>query len=118
MFNQKTERAQIGMRLRTARERAHISIEDAAEAIGVQPLAVAKWERGTALPGLIEFRALLQTYGCMACDILFEENPWTLTPDQAAELVRVTRGASPSLRAKVDVALAMHSKGVEPVWKV
>lgn len=118
MSNQKSERAKVGARLRAARERAHVTVEDAAASAEVQPLAIQKWERGTSLPSLLELRALLQTYGCMACDILFDMNPWTITSEQGAELIRASRDLSPGLRAKVDLLLAMHGRGVEPIWKV
>lgn len=117
MFDHKTEKARIGARLRVVRERAHITVEDAASAAGVQPLAVTKWERGAAQPSLVELRALMEAYGCMACDILYEENPWRLTTEESAELGRAVRGSSQRLRARVDLFLTMHTKGVEPVWK-
>jgi transcriptional regulator with XRE-family HTH domain len=113
----KGERAAIGVRLQSARERANLSIEDAAKAAEVQPLAVVKWERGAALPSLLELRALLELYGVMACGILFEHNPWELQQDEMAELIRAGKDFSPSLRAKVDCLVAMLGKGKEPVWR-
>lgn len=117
MSKQRLEKVKLGARLRAARERAHVSVLDAATSAEVQPLALEKWERGTSLPSLLELRSLLETYGCMACDILFDENPWTMTAEQGIELSKVSRGLSPGLRAKVEVFLVMHAKGVEPVWK-
>jgi transcriptional regulator with XRE-family HTH domain len=116
-IQKKEAKALLGSRLRAARERAHLSTDDAAEAAEVQPVAVRRWEKGTSLPSLLEFRLLLQAYGIMACDILYEENPWQLTAEQATELARAAREFSPGLRARVDLLLAMHAKGVEPVWK-
>jgi transcriptional regulator with XRE-family HTH domain len=107
----------LAARLKAARERAHISVDDAASAAGVQPIAIRRWEKGTALPSLLEFRQLLQAYGVMACDVLFDENPLTLTPSQAAELSQAARHFSPSLRLRMDLLLTMHGRGVEPVWK-
>lgn len=117
MHIQKQERVKIGERLQAVRERAHLSVEDAAEAAGVLPLAVKKWERGAALPSLIEFRQLLPLYGVMACELLFDMNPWTLTPEQAGELARASKSFSPELRTKVDTLLAMMAHAKEPVWK-
>jgi transcriptional regulator with XRE-family HTH domain len=115
---QKTTKAQLAARLKAARERAHISVEDAAAAAGVQPVAVRRWERGTAaLPSLIEFTQLLHAYGVTASDVLYDEGPRMLSSQQAIELAQAARQFSPSLRARVDVLLAMHAKGVEPVWK-
>jgi transcriptional regulator with XRE-family HTH domain len=113
----KQEKEKIGRRLREVRERAHISLVEAAEAAGVQPLAVEKWERGSTMPSLIEFRALLPLYGVMACELLFDSNPLTFSQAEAQELARVSKGMSPSLRARVDWLLAMMSKGREPAWK-
>lgn len=114
----KQDKMQIGRRLRGARERAHIHVNEAARAAGVQPLAVEKWERGTAMPTLLELRALLELYGVMACEILFDSNPIELSADQATELSRAAKDFSPGLRARVDLLLAMLSAGKEPVWRV
>lgn len=113
----KDERASIGRRLQEARERAHISVPDAATALGVQPLAVERWERGAAMPSLIDFKGVLQLYGVMACEILFEVNPHEIPPDQAAELARHAKGFSPALRARIDCLLAIFARGKEPVWQ-
>jgi transcriptional regulator with XRE-family HTH domain len=113
----KQEREKIGRRLREVRERAHIQLVEAAEAAGVQPLAIEKWERGTSLPTLIEFRALLPLYGVMACEVLFDSNPLTLSQEDAQELARASKSMSPSLRARVDWILATMSQGREPAWK-
>lgn len=113
----KQDREAIGRRLRAVRERARISTAEAASAALVQPLAVEKWERGTSLPSLIEFRALLPVYGVMACEILFEHNPLTLTVEEAGELKRAAQTLNPRLRGKVDFLLAMMGQGTEPVWK-
>lgn len=118
MSNQKIEKARIGERLREARERAHITIDEAAQAAGVQPLAVEKWERGASLPTLVQFRDLLPLYGVMACQVLFEDNPMELTPEQSGELLRAARDFSPGLRSRLDVLLATFARGKEPVWKV
>jgi transcriptional regulator with XRE-family HTH domain len=108
----------LAVRLKAARERAHISVEDAASAAGVQPIAIRRWERGSTLPSLLEFRLLLQAYGVMACDVLFDDSPWALSPSQAAELSHAARNFSPSLRVRMDLLLTMHARGVEPEWKV
>jgi transcriptional regulator with XRE-family HTH domain len=115
MNSQRVERAQIGGRLRDARCRARVSVEDAAKAANVQPLAVKKWEKGGSLPSLLEFRELLPLYGVMACQVLFEDSPIELSREQAAELARAP--LSPALRLKVDVLLAMLARAREPVWK-
>lgn len=110
-------KAQIGERLRTVRERAHITVSEAARAAGVQPLAVEKWERGVSLPPLLEFRALLPVYGVMACELLFDSNPLTFSQEEAAELRQAVKPLSPSLRARVDCMLALMAEGTEPSWK-
>lgn len=117
MNNQRAERVAVGRRLRGARESAHLSVEDAAQASGVQALAIDKWERGAALPNLLQLRALIELYGVMACQVLYDNNPWVLPAELAAELGRAARSFSPALRTRVDVYLATHSRGVEPVFK-
>lgn len=117
MNNSKIGRALIGRRLRIARERAHISVEDAARELQVQPLAIERWERGAALPSLVEFAAVLGLYGVMACEVLFDENPMELGPEEAAELAREAKRFSPRLRVRVDCLLAMLARGREPEWR-
>lgn len=118
MENQRAEKANIGRRLRAIRERAHFTIAEAAKAAGVQPLAVQKWERGTALPSIIELRELMTLYGVMAYDILYDISPLEIGPEQVRELVQASKSFSPSLRARIDFILAMFSRGKEPTWKV
>jgi transcriptional regulator with XRE-family HTH domain len=118
MDNQKQEKAAIGKRLRAIRQRAHISVEEAAQAATVQPLAVQKWEKGTALPSLLEFRALLQLYGVMACEVLFETSPIELSAEHVSELSKAAANFTPGLRARVDYLLAIFARGKEPEWNV
>lgn len=118
METQKKDKAAIGRRLREIRERAHITVEEAAKAAAVQPVAVEKWEKGGALPSLLEFRALLQLYGVMACAILFQDNPIELSKEHAAELTKAAAHFSPGLRARVDYLLALVARGREPEWDV
>jgi transcriptional regulator with XRE-family HTH domain len=108
---------ELAARLRRARLDAHISVEDAALAADVQPIAIRRWEKGSALPNLVQFRQLLEVYGVTACDVLYADNPWRLPPAEAAELAQAARLFSPRLRARMDLLLAMHSAGVEPIWK-
>jgi transcriptional regulator with XRE-family HTH domain len=111
------QKQEIGARLKAARLTAHISVEDAAAEAGVQPIAILRWEKGSALPNLVQFRTLLGTYGVMACDVLYADNPWRLGRAEAAELSRAAEGFSPALRARMQLLLAMHSTAIEPVWK-
>lgn len=115
--NERIERMEIGRRLREARERAHISAADASERLGVQPLAVDRWERGAAMPSLIDFKGVLQLYGVMACDILFDVNPYELAPSHVAELTRHAKNFTPSLQARMDTFMAMFAKGKEPEFR-
>lgn len=98
----KLERALIGRRLRQARLRSNSTIEEAAVANGVQPLAVKRWETGKAMPCLVQFRTLLGLYGTVPCDLLFESNPFRLTRGQAAELLGLSRACSPQLRGWIE----------------
>lgn len=117
LINSRVERVTIGRRLKGVRERAHIGIADAAASLGVQPLAIERWERGAALPSLVEFKAVLELYGVAACDVLFESNPYTLSAEEASELSQHAKGFSATLRVRVDCLLAMLARGKEPVWR-
>lgn len=101
--NLKSQRALIGSRLRKARLRCSATVEEAAKAAGVQPLAVQRWEKGQALPCLVRFRDLLALYGVIPVEILFEENPYRLTRGQVTELLSLTRSCSPALRARIEL---------------
>lgn len=116
MAQRKQDKAVIAARLRCVRERAHITIEDAAEAIKVQPLAVEKWERGSSLPSLLEFRALMELYGIMPALVLYGAHPLDLSAEQCAELLRHAKQFSPGLQAKVHLLLAIVGPGKEPAW--
>jgi transcriptional regulator with XRE-family HTH domain len=117
MQNTKEDRVRLGARMRAARVRAHISVQDAAVSLGVQPIAIDRWERGLAMPSLVDFTRILPVYGVMACELLFERNPLELPPDQAAELAQAAKQFSPGLRTRVDCLLAMLARGREPEWR-
>jgi transcriptional regulator with XRE-family HTH domain len=117
MPHRKQEKERLAQRLKQARERAHVSLEDAAEAASVQPLAVEKWESGKSLPGLLEFRSLMECYGTMPAYVLYAAHPLELSAEQCAELAKVSKQLSPGLQAKLSVLLAIVGPGKEPVWK-
>lgn len=117
MNKQKSVRTEIAGRLRAARTRAHLSLEDAARAVNVQPLAIKKWERGASLPSLLELRDLLPLYGVMAGEVLFEGSPIRLSPEQAAELRTAAAQCSPGLRCRLDLILSVAARAMEPHWK-
>jgi transcriptional regulator with XRE-family HTH domain len=111
----KTEKAAIAVRLIAARERAGVTKEEAAEAAGVQPAAVSAWERGTALPTLLQLKGLIQCYGVTSHQVLFGCTFLQFTGDEAIELARASRALSPPLRLKLDVLLAIADRAVSPV---
>lgn len=111
------EMREIGRRLRAVRERARITVADAAQAVGVQPLAVEKWERGRTMPTLLELRRLLPVYGVTAAEVLYDRNPMTFTAEETADLSRAATALNPALRARVDTMLAVMGQAVEPAWK-
>ncbi len=53
---------ELGRRLRQARERSGLKQEDAASALGIDPTAIAKMERGTRRIGAIELMRLASLY--------------------------------------------------------
>lgn len=110
MERTRKEKAMIGARLREARERAKVTKEEAAEAASVQTAAVTAWERGTALPTLIQFKGLLPLYGVMSYQVLFGCMPLELLPEEAMELARAARTLTPRLRVKMDTLLAILAR--------
>jgi transcriptional regulator with XRE-family HTH domain len=107
MQEMKRQRVLIGARLQQARLRSGFTIEEAAAAADVEPLAVEAWERGRAMPCLVQLRELLQLYCVMACEILYETNPFAISREEAAELTRVSRSCSPAVQSKVDLLLTV-----------
>lgn len=65
------------------------------------------WEGGKIPDAILEFRCLLTLYGVTGYQILFGDNPVSLTTAEAKELSRISRTASPALQAKVDTILAI-----------
>lgn len=61
---------QLGMRLRQARERAELTQEGAARALGLDPSAVAKIERGRRGLGALELKRLASLYSTSMEDLL------------------------------------------------
>lgn len=117
MSNNRAERVLIGRRLQEARVTAHISVADAAESLGVQPLAIERWERGAAMPSLIDFKRVLELYGVMPADVLFGASQYELPPHLASELAQHAKGFSSGLRSRIDCFLALFARGKEPVFK-
>jgi Zn-dependent peptidase ImmA (M78 family)/transcriptional regulator with XRE-family HTH domain len=64
----------LGIRLRRARERARVTQEGAARALGLDPSAVAKIERGKRGVGALELKRLASLYGISVEDLL--EDPF------------------------------------------
>lgn len=62
------------------------------------------------MPNLFQFKILLELYGVMGYDILFEENPLRMTKEEASELGRASESFSPALRARVTLMLAILGK--------
>jgi transcriptional regulator with XRE-family HTH domain len=103
----KFERALIGRRLRVARERAGASIEDAAAAAYVQPVAIKAWERGKSMPCPVQFRLLLGFYGVGASTVLFDKTPYELSRAESAELLALSDGCTPALRSRLELYVAL-----------
>lgn len=62
------------------------------------------------MPNLFQFKILLELYGVMGYDILFEENPLRMTKEEASELGRASEAFSPALRSRVTLMLAILGK--------
>lgn len=62
------------MNFKSARIKAHLTQEEAAEKIGVHQTAVAAWENGRAMPRASKFLRVCEVYGCTAEDLLHGES--------------------------------------------
>lgn len=117
-MSQKVEMALIGRRLKEARQRSRVKQEEAAQAVSTTRTTISNWEAGRNLPCLVQFRGLLALYGETGYHILFGDNPFEITKEEAAELSQLARTASPGLRRRIDVLLTLlstaggdHTKG-------
>ena len=66
----------MGKQIRSGRHRSALTQEKLAEALGVTPQAVSKWERGESLPDIALLPALSAALG-LTLDELFESGPET-----------------------------------------
>lgn len=60
----------MGEKIRRARENAHLSQRDLAEALGLSASAVALWETGRTEPTVHNLRRLADILGCKPADLL------------------------------------------------
>lgn len=97
----------IGERLRTARIKAGIGQDEAAEAAGVARTTVANWEAGRNLPCLIQLGRLCTLYGTTERRIVRGTSLFSLTAEEGRELLALTVNATASLKRKVDLLLAL-----------
>lgn len=110
MDRTRRDKAIIGARLREARERARVTKAEAAEAANAQEAAITSWERGTALPTLIQLKGLLPLYGVTSYQVLFGRLPIELLPEEAMELARASKTLSPRLRMKMDMLMSLIAR--------
>jgi transcriptional regulator with XRE-family HTH domain len=108
------EMARVGARLKEARELAGMTQDDVVEALrealpdlAVKRPTVSNWEAGRNLPCLLQFRALCGFYGVLGFRIMYGTVPVDLRLQDAVELARLLKDASPSLRTKMDVMVAL-----------
>ena len=69
-----TYSGRFAVRLRTLREKAGLSVEEVAEAVGVKPITIYSWEAGRTEPRVDQYPPLALQYGIT--------NPRTLLPEK------------------------------------
>lgn len=79
--------AAVGRTVAKKRVEAGFTQEQVAERLGLQREAIARVERGTAIPTVVRLAELAELFGCATRDLLEESS--TLTADQANEMVRM-----------------------------
>lgn len=102
------EKAQIGARLRSARIRAHVTQEDAAQAAGVNRTTLGNWEAGRHMPCLVQFRDLMERYGESPYRVLFGRSMFGFSDEDIAEISRESRRFSPSLQRRIELMIAVQ----------
>lgn len=101
---------EIGERLQAARKRAKLSQQEVATATGVSRTTITNQEAGRTMPTLLHFRSLVALYGGTGYAILFGENPFELTQEEAKELQHLAKQCSPQLQQRITMLLAILSK--------
>lgn len=71
------------MRIRVLRQAQGLSQVQVADALGISPPAVCKWETGRAIPSGDKLPALATLFRC-TIDDLYEQDARALPPDAAA----------------------------------
>ena len=77
----------VGRTIARKRVEAGFTQEQVAEELGLQREAVARVERGTAIPTVVRLAELAELFGCQTSELLMEAS--TLTADQAAEVAKL-----------------------------
>ncbi|WP_133647501.1 helix-turn-helix domain-containing protein [Paraburkholderia flava] len=77
----------VGKTIARKRVEAGFTQEQVAEKLGLQREAVARVERGTAIPTVVRLAELAELFGCPTGELLMESS--TVTVDQAAEVVKM-----------------------------
>lgn len=84
--------AAVGRTVAKKRAEAGFTQEQVAERLGLQREAVARVERGTAIPTIVRLAELAELFGCATKDLLEESS--TLPVDQANEMARMLKRVS------------------------
>ncbi|HDR9128356.1 TPA: helix-turn-helix transcriptional regulator [Burkholderia vietnamiensis] len=82
----------VGRNVRARREDAGYTQEQVAEALGLQREAVARVERGTAIPTVVRLVELAELFNCNVDALLLESS--IRADDQARAMVRMLDGLS------------------------
>lgn len=77
----------VGKTIARKRSESGFTQEQVAEKLGLQREAVARVERGTAIPTVVRLVELADLFGCSTSELLMESS--TLAADQANEVVRM-----------------------------
>lgn len=57
--------------LKAARVNANLTMDEAAQKVGINEATLRKWEKGSTSPTVDRFRKLCEVYGCTTEDIFF-----------------------------------------------
>jgi transcriptional regulator with XRE-family HTH domain len=88
----------VGDRVRTARRRAELTQKELAQALGVEPITVSRWERGVTTPSLPRLERTARVTGSTLSELVREPEATTA---RAVELAAL-REEFAELRALVD----------------
>jgi transcriptional regulator with XRE-family HTH domain len=101
-------------RLKIARKRAHLTQQEAADAIGVTRTAIAHWERGSSNPGHDNLVQIAGAYGVSVEWLLDDDADQAVAPQENGASLPCDRAVLRTVAANLYQTLEIDGLAMEP----